>query len=101
MNKESLKAFGSNLLDAGREAGSEAIDNVRLTIDDIVQEAKMDERYDQENKVAFALIDSGFSDEIVIKILQKYWDKRESEATRMIARARHKISKRSSQQTVV
>ena len=96
MKKETMLKIKDGLIEAGRDFANETINNTRLSINDAIQEAVMEERANQEQLVAYALVESGLSDECVIRMLQKYWDKRESEARKMIAQARRCISRQGS-----
>ena len=75
MNKflEAFRGFDRELLDAVRE-----IPNAH------VSEAEIKERVIGIEKATFAMLEVGVEKEVIIKMLQKYWDLRLSEATSFV-----------------
>ncbi len=60
--------------------GTEVINSLRDNLDNRLDEAEFEERVDCIRKAALALNEAGVDREEIIRLLQKYWDLRRSEA---------------------
>ena len=71
--KSAFKGFGTDLISSLREDMNNRLD-----------EAAFDERISCIHKTTLALKEVGISNEEIIRLLQKYWDLRRSEAESFI-----------------
>jgi len=79
--KDAFNGFGWDLLDDLREKASERLSDVAF-----------EERIVGIEKATCAMIETGIDDEMIVKMLQKYWDLRLSEAKEFIENAAHHIT---------
>lgn len=64
--------------------GTEILEGIRKNATNILDDATFEERCMGIEKATAAMLEAGISDEIVIQMLQKYWDLRLSEANMFI-----------------
>lgn len=79
--KDAFHGFGWDLLDSIREKASERL-----------SDAAFEERIVGIENTTCAMIEAGIDDEMIVKMLQKYWDLRLSEAKEFIENAAHHIT---------
>lgn len=64
--------------------GWELLDKIRQTADERISDAEFEERIIGIEKATISLIEVGADDEQIVKMLQKHWDLRLSEAREFI-----------------
>lgn len=70
--------------EAFRGFGWELLDKIRQAADEKISDAEFAERIIGIEKATISMLEVGVSEEQVIKMLQKHWDLRLSEATEFI-----------------
>lgn len=80
MAKKFRKAFGG--------FGQELLDGIRTTANQRIADATDTERNANIQKATMAMLEAGVDEEIIIKMLQKHWDLRQSEANSLIENAK-------------
>lgn len=64
--------------------GRELLDNIRQTTDERISDAEFAERIIGIEKATISMIEVGVAEEQIVKMLQKHWDLRLSEARKFI-----------------
>jgi len=64
--------------------GWELLDGIRAKANERISDAEFEERIIGIEKATAAMLEAGVGDDTTIKMLQKYWDLRLSEATAFI-----------------
>ena len=73
--------------------GSELLQGIRDHVKSHEGDAVYNERIENITTATMAMYDAGLEDEIIIQMLQKYWDLRRSEAEKEIAFAHTVVKK--------
>ena len=68
--------------------GLELLDGIRAKANERVRDAVFEERINGIEKATTAMIEADVDEEVIIKMLQKHWDLRLSEATAFIENAK-------------
>ena len=68
--------------------GRELLDVIRAKANERVRDAVFEERINGIEKATTAMIEADVDEEVIIKMLQKHWDLRLSEATAFIENAK-------------
>ena len=68
--------------------GQELLDGIRAKANERVRDAVFEERINGIEKATTAMIEADVDEEVIIKMLQKHWDLRLSEATAFIENAK-------------
>lgn len=64
--------------------GWELLDGIRAKANERISDAEFEERISGIEKATTAMLEAGVDEETIIKMLQKHWDLRLSEATAFI-----------------
>lgn len=72
--------MANNILEAFSDFGRELLENIRNNAHERISDAEFEERIIGIEKATAAMMEAGVEEEIIIKMLQKYWDLRLSEA---------------------
>lgn len=64
--------------------GSEILNNIRQNVADCISDAEFEERIVCVEKATAAMTEAGVDKETIIRMLQKYWDLRLSEAKALV-----------------
>ena len=76
--------MSNGLREAFRGFGWELLDKIRQTYDERISDAEFAERIIGIEKATISMLEVGVDEEQIIKMLQKHWDLRLSEATEFI-----------------
>ncbi len=76
--KEAFNGFGRELLNSIKETANEKL-----------SDAALEERILGIKKTTIAMMDAGVDEETIIKMLQKHWDLRLSEATDFVENSKY------------
>ena len=68
--------------------GWELLDGIRAKVNEQISDAEFEERIIGIEKATAAMLEAGVDDDTIIKMLQKHWDLRLSEATAFIENAK-------------